>query len=310
MPKVSVLVPAHNRGHFISRAVQSVLAQTFHDLEVIIIDDGSRDDTAMRVMELAQADQRVRYLRHETNRGAQAARNTGIRSAQGEYIALLDSDDEWLPSKLERQMTLFTRSSPELGVVYCGYRHVFEDGWGDQDRLVRVSHNPYVELLTSYGLGPSSILVIRKSVLDRSGGCDERVRAYQEWDLCIRLARYGEFDYVPEPLSIYHMHSGVTMSKDILRNAQGYLDVVNSHGEEMLRLCGHLLLASHYVTAGRLYLGVPDLDAARACFRKAICTWLAYPKAWVYLAACSLGPQGYRRAAALKRSAKSLLFPK
>jgi glycosyltransferase involved in cell wall biosynthesis len=112
----------------VERAVHSVLSQTYPDLEVIIVDDASTDDTRDRIKTLQDIDYRVRYFRHECNRGAQAARKTGIQAAKGEYVAFLDSDNEWCPRKLERQMALFSGRADSPGAVYCGYWKVSVDG--------------------------------------------------------------------------------------------------------------------------------------------------------------------------------------
>lgn len=104
-PKVSVIIPTYNRAHLIGRAIKSVLNQTYKDFEIIIVDDGSTDKTEEVVKDFK--DERVRYIRREKNKGGSAARNTGIKAARGEYIAFQDSDDEWLPEKLEKQMKAF-----------------------------------------------------------------------------------------------------------------------------------------------------------------------------------------------------------
>src|SRR5512139_1572721 len=107
-PLVSVVIPTYNCGGLVERAVHSVLSQTYSDLEVIIVDDASTDDTGDRLKALQQVDHRVRYFRYDSNRGSQAARNTGIRLSKGKFLAFLDSDNEWLPGKLQRQITLFS----------------------------------------------------------------------------------------------------------------------------------------------------------------------------------------------------------
>jgi len=99
IPRISVIIPSYNRANTIGRAIQSALSQSYQDFEIIVIDDGSTDHTEEVIRSFQ--DSRIRYIRHNRNRGGSAARNTGIHAARGEYIAFLDSDDEWLPQKLE-----------------------------------------------------------------------------------------------------------------------------------------------------------------------------------------------------------------
>ena len=120
-PTVSVIIPTYNRAKLLPRAIKSVLNQTFKDFEVIIVDDGSTDNTEEVINEFQKHNKRIKYIRHEKNKGAAAARNTGIKIAQGEYIAFQDSDDEWLPNKLEKQMEIFESAPAEIGVVYTDY---------------------------------------------------------------------------------------------------------------------------------------------------------------------------------------------
>ena len=112
-PKVSVIIPTYNRAHLVGRAIRSVLNQTYQDFEIIVVDDGSTDNTEEVVKSFN--DPRIRYIRHEKNRGGSAACNTGIRAARGEYIAFQDSDDEWLPEKLEKQMQVFENTPTGVG---------------------------------------------------------------------------------------------------------------------------------------------------------------------------------------------------
>jgi glycosyltransferase involved in cell wall biosynthesis len=119
MPKVSVIVPTHNRALSLCRAVDSVLNQSFRDLEVLIIDDASTDHTADFVADCG--DDRVRYYRHDENRGESASSNTGLLLARGEYIAFLHDDDVWLREKLAKQVSLLDASGPQVGAVYTGY---------------------------------------------------------------------------------------------------------------------------------------------------------------------------------------------
>lgn len=124
-PTVSVILPTYNRAHLVGRAIQSVLDQMYQDFEIIVVDDGSGDNTEEIINGFT--DTRIRYVKHQKNKGGSAARNTGIKLAKGKYIAFQDSDDEWLPDKLEKQMKAFKKASDEVGVVYTGF-HRIKDG--------------------------------------------------------------------------------------------------------------------------------------------------------------------------------------
>ena len=119
MAKVSVIIITHNRSNLLGAAITSVLNQTFQDFEIIVVDDASKDDTGNVVQTFD--DKRIRYIRHETNKGHAAARNTGLQNAVGEYIGFLDDDDAWLPEKLQRQVALLDGSPAVVGGVYAGF---------------------------------------------------------------------------------------------------------------------------------------------------------------------------------------------
>lgn len=266
---VSVVIPTYNRAELVERAVHSVLSQTYSDLEVIIVDDASSDNTQDRVKNLQQADRRIRYIRHDSNRGSQAARNTGVQAVKGEYIAFLDSDNEWFPPKLERQMALFSHEPDSPGAVYCGYREIAADGDVLNEYAPRYRGLVYKQALGEW-LTDTSTLVVRKDILETIHAFDENIHAYQEWDLCIRLTRMCEFDFVPECLTLYHQHALPSISKDLLRDANGYVSVVETYREEILRECGRRTLSKHYLNTGRLFVRADQFDLARAYFLKSI----------------------------------------
>ena len=124
-PQISVVVPTHNRAHLIERAIKSILAQTYQNLEIIILDDRSTDNIAEVVAGFG--DQRIKFVRNKENLGGGGSRNVGIRASKSEYVAFLDDDDEWLPTKFEKQVKLFYEGSEKLGVVSCA-RAKFRDG--------------------------------------------------------------------------------------------------------------------------------------------------------------------------------------
>lgn len=189
-PKVSVIIPTYKRAHLVTRAIASVRNQTFQDFEIIVVDDCSPDDTKSAVM--AVGDPRIRYLRHERNKGLPSGRNTGIAAAHGEYIAFLDDDDSWLPEKLERQLHVVDG----YGAVLCGALIN-----GEYIKIFRGKEVSLDDLRKGNEFDPSSLLV-DASIL-RQVGFDESLRQGEDWDAFIRLAQVCRIRYLAEPLLLY-----------------------------------------------------------------------------------------------------------
>jgi glycosyltransferase involved in cell wall biosynthesis len=198
---VSVIIPAYNRAAVIPQAIQSVLSQGFADLEVIVVDDASSDNTEAVVG--AIKDPRLVYVRHPKNQGGAAARNTGIARARGEYVAFLDSDDQWVPDKLRKQMDLFQRLDDSYGVVYSGLKVVFE-ATGQSEIVPAVRSGNFLnELLIANCIRTLSSVVVKRRYLQAVGGLDAGLRSCQDWDLYIRLMKQCQFGCVNEPLTVY-----------------------------------------------------------------------------------------------------------
>ena len=167
-PTVSVIIPTYNRAHLVGRAIQSVLEQTYKDFELIVIDDGSNDNTEYIIKEFQKKDKRIKYIAYKKNKGGSAARNAGIKSSKGEYIAFLDSDDEWLSEKLEKQIRLFSSMPAKVGVIYCG-RYDFDDDTGIE-RLRSCLFEGDVRIELFRGWCPSTtLLMIRRQCFDAIG---------------------------------------------------------------------------------------------------------------------------------------------
>ena len=204
-PLVSVIIPTYNRGSLVTAAIDSVLAQTFTDLELIVIDDGSTDDTVMR---LAPYVDRIRYF-HQTNRGASAAQNAGLREASGEWIAILASDDTWHPAKLERQLDAIARLGNGFGACFTDCRFVgnpemrataFEEAGFRPDEAFGPLHDPLRFVWeNSYGLYVQSLLASR-SLMIELGGFDEELKYSEDRDMIFKLSFKTQFCYVAEPL--------------------------------------------------------------------------------------------------------------
>jgi glycosyltransferase involved in cell wall biosynthesis len=210
---ISVVIPAFDRERTIGRAIAGVLAQSYPNLEVVVVDDASRDGTAARVEALVEAlgQPKLRLVRHERNRGAAAARNTGVAHARGRLVAFQDSDDDWLVEKLARQAAHLAGLGPGYVATFC----TKIDYGCDQDRrygrrLASVMPDPRetVEsgdlrrrLLRGNIIGPQTVL-IRKAAFEAAGGFDERLRNNEDWDFFIRLAEQGPIGFLDDPLVV------------------------------------------------------------------------------------------------------------
>jgi glycosyltransferase involved in cell wall biosynthesis len=199
-PAVSVIVTTYDYGRFLAGALDSVLSQTFGDLEVIVVDDGSTDGTeAVVAPYLAEPRLRYEWTAHV---GASRARNIGIRLAQAPLIAFLDADDRWLPHKLERQLAVF-RADPELGVVYGRRLMIDEEGYPFEHAQPPHHRGRVLPELFRRNFVCFSSGVVRREVFDDVGVFDEELPLAMDYDLWLRVALRYPFDFVDEPVVLY-----------------------------------------------------------------------------------------------------------
>ena len=209
MPKVSVIIPAYNAEKHIAKTLDSALAQTYSEFEIIVVDDGSRDQTASIVKQYQETyPEKVRMIKKE-NAGPAKARNVGIKASNGEYIAFNDADDLWLPEKLEKQISYFERQSPQVGMVYTNARKFDEKGiWTLPKRYRRkkVEGWIYKDLLKD-NMIPNQSVMVRRSCFDEVGFFDESLDIIEDHDMWIRIAMKYEIAFLEETLSLYREHS-------------------------------------------------------------------------------------------------------
>lgn len=184
-PLVSVIIPTHKRAHLLRRAIKSVLSQTWQDYELIVVDDASGDGTPDVIASFH--DRRIKYVRHEMNRGGPAARNTGIGMARGRYIALLDDDDEWHATKLEKQINAFKEAANGVGFIYSGFEVRDENGEVVGTTLPAHRGNLHMNLLQRNMIGGSSVPLIKRECFDKVGFFDESLTSCQDWDMWMRI---------------------------------------------------------------------------------------------------------------------------
>ncbi len=211
-PLVSVAVSTFNRAHLIERAIRSALAQTFGDIELLVVDDGSTDRTPEVLARIG--DPRLRIARHDRNQGVGRTRNTAIRLARGEWMAFLDDDNEWAPRYLERQLAV-ARTRPGAGVVCCR-------AWRRDARTGRESIMPadvfegnVFDRLVAWWNPVVSCTLIRRSLLVEVGGLDERLRTIEDRDLWLRLAQHTEFAASADILAVRHVGHGDQLSRNL-----------------------------------------------------------------------------------------------
>lgn len=227
-PVVSVVVPAYNAAWCVRRAIDSVLKQTFRDFELLVIDDGSTDDTADVLATFGGA---VRVVRQH-NQGLSSARNAGIRAARGEFVAFLDADDWWLPGKLERQVSLL-RAKPAVGFVSTAAR--VEDLDGRFLNLWPCTACSDAFLPRLFGAngdvaGSGSAVMARRRLFDEVGGFDECLRSLEDVDMWMRLAAVTAYACVDEPMVVILKRPG-SMSRNLetMRNAAVAVMTKNRH---------------------------------------------------------------------------------
>lgn len=229
-PRVSVVIPTHDRPQMVREAIESVRAQSYDRIEIVVVDDGSPTPIAPL---LEGTDESLAVIRHEDNRGANAARNTGIRESTGEVLAFLDDDDRWESHKVERQVAAFESDRPVPGVVIVGQR--FVNDAGETTSIKRPDLNGIVteELFGGGTAGGFSAIAVRRAVLDESGLPDASFPSLQDREWLIRLSKHCRFHSIEEPLVIRRMGSHAQIAdRYVEKRDQTYHRMLEVHGEE------------------------------------------------------------------------------
>lgn len=271
-PLVSVIMPTRNRAELLKRSIASILAQTYRNLELIVVNDASTDHTAETLA--AITDPRLRVLHRAQNAGAAAARNAGIAMARGELLAFQDDDDFWLVQKLEKQVAAMTAAPAHT--VWCLGAYI----------RVEPHRNRYIggpfylgELDFDRGMGrwrPDYSLIatpawlVRRSAFERVGVFDERLRSWDDWELALRLSTVSKPAFVDQPLFIQdHASGGVGMMRNERVRANDMLIIMDKHGERWRN--SRRVLANHWYLIGRIQnLHEPEPGAGRAWLYKSL----------------------------------------
>jgi len=259
MDLVSVIIPSYGGGQFLERSIDSVLAQTYTNIEVIVVDDngiGSENQIkTQKIMEKYSGRSNVRYICHEQNKNGSSARNTGAKHANGTYLALLDDDDAYCPNNIENHMNTLSALSEEYALTYCGHISFL----GDQkisEKHVEKSGNVLFDILMHKVTIGSSSLVIRKKVWDELGGFDESFRRHQDWEFTARVAAkykvkavdnigfisYLEFRNSPKSVEIAKKYR-----EHYLEKMQPYINMLPSRQQKKVYVHNRLDIAIQYL---------------------------------------------------------------
>jgi glycosyltransferase involved in cell wall biosynthesis len=252
-----------------------VLTQGHRKIEVVVVDDGSTDDTATVVKAIVGGDPRVRYVQHERNLGAQAARNSGVRASTGDWVTFLDSDDTYLPDSVEIRLRAAVATG--AAVVHSTCTAIHGDGVERPFQVPPLAGAVYRDVLEAPG-PVFSALMVRRDAVDRLGGLDENIRSFQEWDTAIRLARTETFAFVAQPTFVYDLRPTDAISRNARRTADGYEDVVMKHRSEIRRVLGHRALAAHHRYLVHLRSAAGDRRGAVRALLRSAAAWPLQPR--------------------------------
>jgi glycosyltransferase involved in cell wall biosynthesis len=248
---ISIILPTYNRASVIKRAVMSILDQAYTDFELLIIDDGSIDDTADVVGGIN--DERIRYIKNDTNQGQTIARNIGLKEVSGKYIAFLDSDDEWDKNYLKRQQSILKQQSNEYGLVYCKCKRMNGDSVSFIPKELIREDEVKSRLLAENFMTLQGVL-LKKGYLDKCGLLDEEMPALEDWDFFIRLADICKFKYNDEVLVT--MHASIDgANNNITNRIKAREHILGKYKSDMKAY--HQVLNNHYyiLTMENVFIG-------------------------------------------------------
>ena len=274
-PLVTAVVTTYDRPDYLRTAVRSVRDQTYENLELVVVDDHSPTPAAETLDDVNLTGlAAVRIRRHDENRGANAARNTGIEAAAGEYVAFLDDDDQWVPEKIDRQVATFRDAPADVGVVYTGRETI-----GPDEREVIIP--PEVDgdmtraLLCRNVVGSLSVVMVRTE-LTRAVPLDEAFPAWADLEWYIRLSRRTTFVRLPEPLTVYEFTSHGRLSEDIEKKIESYelfLERFDPLAKGYGRLFRRKMRAWAAFRIGKSALSIRDYHHARRFIATALATY-------------------------------------
>jgi len=286
-PLVSVVIPTYKRPDMLGRAIDSVLNQTYDNIEIIVVDDNDEDSEYRKetedFMEKYTDVNNLVYFKHKENKGGSAARNTGIRNSKGDFVAFLDDDDEWVKEKLVKQIKEFNNLDGEYGVVYHPYLKCSENKEQiipDIKNTKEYSGNITKLLLKGNFIG-TPVVLVKKEVFNKVGLFDENLPRLQDWELFIRISQYYKFKLINQSLTIvYVLEDSISSNNLALIEAE---EIILKKHYELFKSSGSNILAKLYYRLGHHYHLYFDIYNGRLYLKKAIKTSFEIKYLLVYL---------------------------
>lgn len=248
LPKVSIVTPTFNRSRFIARLVKNVLSQTYQDFELVIIDDGSTDNTKELVdQSIKEFPNRIQYV-YQPNQGSGKARNTGIKHARGKYVAFLDSDDEWLPEYLERTIAVLEKGDYQWTVTGARRIDIDKDGKEIDSQLIKCNLQEfgyffkrelslYEALLTGNVVGETSRIVVLKEALLAAGGFKDHLKLSQDYELWLRLAKANYKLFITDdPLVLYRKSVDSVTKTRLVEGLRYGFEIISQYSKDAVKL--------------------------------------------------------------------------
>lgn len=269
---VSVVIPTYNREATIEMSINSILNQTYKNIEIIVVDDNSKDNTCLIVEKLKEKYDFIKYIKHENNKGGSAARNTGARFASGEFLAFLDSDDEWIDTKLEKCMNVFENNG-DISMVYSDMILYNVKTGKEKINVSEEWEDKYKGILCKNIIGSTSLIVIKKNAFDKVKGFKEGLPSCQDWDFYINVAKDFKIEKVNEPLLKYYIHDN-SISGNLKRVIEGHKYILN----KVVKLLDedsnyynerNKIISEQYINIAMIYRKFGEFNLSREYYLKA-----------------------------------------
>jgi len=294
---ISVIVPTYNRAHTIVHSIRSVMSQSYKNLEIIVVDDCSIDNTEQIIKNLN--DQRIIYLKNQKNMGASSARNVGLEHSKGSLIAFQDSDDEWLPNKLEIQSKALKESHSSVGVSYSSFLRIEGDKkFYIPSNRVRTKDGNIFECLLNENFIITPVLLVKSECFTKIGAFDNRISGMEDWDLCIRLSKHYKFCFTDKTLVI-HNNREDSLSFAKINQVESMKIIVQKYENEYE--CTHKkLIAKQCSVLGSLLYQIGQSKEGRKYLIKAIKMHPLAISSWLKLLLTVLNAKTYSKIANLR----------